>query len=268
MSRTWRWKPKDAASGGLLYEPGNWGDLIKCAWLMEVLDRLREGLGTFTCLDPFAGAPEYPLTPATRRRLDLLGGSALARHLLPFVAAGRWPSAAALASAWGLAPRHLRVFDADGDRRSALAADPRFTLLDLRDGWDAAGDRDDAGAAHLLFLDPYDFLAEWRRRLPPILEHADHHPVLTYVYNRSARGGAHAEEYRAFRAELARGWGQRPRLCGRVAADGFLPLAHHEMLLLAGSTVAERLGWTGLVAGLSAITDTVADAVERSGRVD
>lgn len=140
---TWGWKAKDGAVGGLLYEPGNWGDLLKHTWMLHTLDALREtGGGAVRCTDPFAGAPEYPLGLAVRARFQLVSDTRLMTALDPYLSRGVWPgSAMLLADACaGTSPRAVppvRVFDQDDARRAALAATGRFTPLSLQCGYDA-----------------------------------------------------------------------------------------------------------------------------------
>lgn len=138
----WGWKAKDGAVGGLLYEPGNWGDLLKHTWLLHTLDALRETGGGAVCgTDPFAGAPEYPLGATVQARLQLVPDERLASALRPYLTRGVWPGSAMLladacaGTSPGAVPR-VRVFDQDETRRAALATTGRFTLLPLQCGYD------------------------------------------------------------------------------------------------------------------------------------
>jgi hypothetical protein len=271
MAVPWQWKPKDAPSAGLLYEPGNWGDLIKLAWLLEVVNALgapHADIETVSCVDPFAGAPDYPLTGGARQRLASLRSSPLAARLGPSVARGRWPSAATLLADMGVPASNLRVFDADPARRAALADAGRFTVMDLADGWDALAAQMPAGPGGLLVLDPYDFMSDWRQHLARLAAAARRAAVLAYVYNRAARGEAHAQEYRAFRNALEEHLAGAPRLLGRVAADAFLPRAHHEMLLLPGPALSAPAVLDALAERLTAVTCRLAAVIEQSGLVE
>lgn len=120
----WQWKEKDGSTGGLLYEPGNWGDILKGEWLLRVLEILfpqgraalwqgltqpaREGgAGAGDAgrgdpalyLDPFAGMPEYPVSRACQERIaGLERGLRLPAAVSAYVERGRWPGACALAA--------------------------------------------------------------------------------------------------------------------------------------------------------------------------
>jgi hypothetical protein len=158
----------------------------------------------------------------------------------------------------------VRVFDLDPGRRARLEADPRLTVLPGEDGW-AVAEAHAPGPAGLLLLDPYDLLAEWPERLPAVLALAERTTVLLYLYNRAARGEKHFRRYRDFRNRLA----QRrtaPRCLGRVPADGFLPRAHHELLLLPGPRLAASPRWRPLREELESVTAAVEAAVLAEGR--
>src|SRR4051794_23276449 len=101
----WRWKVEDPSTTEklrLLYEPGGWGDLLKGACALELARAsLVAGTRPLRVLDPFAGAPVYPLVPAALKRLDSLAGSALALAQAPFVARKELASTGALVLALG-----------------------------------------------------------------------------------------------------------------------------------------------------------------------
>ena len=112
----WSWKTEDPEQNRgleLRYEPGAWGDLLKSAWAVLVADALRGARpGPLRLLDPFAGAPDYPLVPASAERLEGLPAPRLNQLLAPHLARGRFPSTARLIlDAWGEAS--AEVFDAD-----------------------------------------------------------------------------------------------------------------------------------------------------------
>ncbi|MFW5857364.1 MAG: hypothetical protein ACOCX4_05750 [Planctomycetota bacterium] len=245
MAEHWSWKPADASAPGLLYEPGNWGDLLKGLWVVAIVRQLlavpNAADAAFVLVDPFAGAHDYPLTPGARRRLGELGNAPGADRLRTATADGRWPSAALLAAdaaeAGGRAVRG-RVFDAHAERAASFDGDPRFERIAARDGYAAA-------VAHapppngLLLIDPYDFLGEWAEQIDTILRAARTTSVLLYLYNRSARGAKYLRAYRDFRNALERGRGEAPYCIGRTPADGFLPSAHHEIVFLPGPGVLD-----------------------------
>ncbi|MBN2711082.1 MAG: hypothetical protein JXR97_01410, partial [Planctomycetes bacterium] len=64
----WGWKPKDAESTRLLYEPGNWGDILKAGWVDIATAYIAKNAGPFRYLDLFAGARTYPVTKKTADR--------------------------------------------------------------------------------------------------------------------------------------------------------------------------------------------------------
>ena len=76
----WTWEPADVeATLGerLRYEPGNWGDLLKGVWAAAIVEHLLQGADKFFYLDPYSGAPDYPLTDAAARRLEAVSASLL-----------------------------------------------------------------------------------------------------------------------------------------------------------------------------------------------
>lgn len=62
---SWHWKVpglEDERQPGLLYEPGNWGDVLKGTWAAVtagVLAAAIEDHRPLRYLDPFAGMPTY-----------------------------------------------------------------------------------------------------------------------------------------------------------------------------------------------------------------
>ncbi len=267
MTPSWSWKPKDADSANLLYEPGNWGDLLKGAWVVEAAGWLLAQFTRLACqyVDPFAGAPAYPLTAGTRARLAAVGPGRLAEVAEDFIEKGIWPSAAALVAAVSAEKAEIRVFDNDPERRQSLAECPNFTVLDGEDGWEIATRRA-PGERGLVLIDPYDFLKEWQTRLEGVLALAEKTSVLVYIYNRSARGREEFRQYRDFRNALDSQRGEKPKLLGRVAADSFLPAAHHEMLFLPGPACYEHDESDSLIEALAAVTVKL-DRVIRAGGV-
>ena len=257
----WEWKDRDGARGGLLYEPGNWGDILKGEWLLCVAGHLcgqtrkarRAGRGY---LDICAGLPYYPATRNTLRRAETLPeGLLIGRAAQRSLAAGRWPGAARLAAEC-FAAEGVRVCDADPQRREMLALEPDFDLLEeCADGWSLLPPESDYA---LVLADPYDFLARWRECLAALTQTARRMPVLLYVYNRSGRGQEQLREYRRFRGALRyTGVGGA---FGRVGADSFIPECWHEMFLLSGEG-AEPADFAALRAKLLHATQMVNQAL-------
>lgn len=238
MAEGWSWRDRDPSRhAGLRYEPGNWGDALKGEWALIAVEALL-ARGAVRVLDPFAGAPRYPLSPASAARLAALP-SECARYpaaQAPHVAAQQLASTATLLGERGAT---LHVFDADDARRGAWTG---VRVLDQTDG--AAALRAARGADYeLVHVDPYDLQSEWGTLLPPALEAlAPAGVLLAYLFNKAPRGGGHVEQY----ASLRKGLEGRLRpdqrlLVGRVPADPVLPRAHHELLLVAPAALAAAL---------------------------
>lgn len=261
-ANSWNWKGKDGSRGGLLYEPGNWGDLLKMLWLAALLRWKGAGGAAVNYFDPFAGEAKYPFSAKSRLRFEAAGLAGLDFIRPAFVDAGFWPSSA---SAAGLLAEGVReVFDADPGRRAGWAAVPGYRRLEGEGGWALLEGRSpDPDGVWL--LDPYDFLADWRKCLPIAARQAESTTILLYIYNRSARSAEAFGDYRAFRAALEDARGSLPKRLGRVAADVFLPRAHHEMLLLPGRADAGRGDFGRLAEELEAGTAAVNAAVLRAG---
>ena len=240
----WSWKVADAAVNpklNLRYEPGGWGDLLKGVWAIALGEalaaRARDGQPVHV-LDPFAGAPTYPLVPGTAARLDALRASAagqdpLVQALLARTDADR--ARGVLASAAHLvqgaltaagAANRLSVFDLDPARRAAWGEHAGALVLPITSGEQALGESSD-----VVFVDPYDFEAAWpalRARLS--VQRAS--PVLIYLFNHAPKSANALRDYRALRRELDEVLGDdRALLVGRVPSDAMLPRAWHEVLL-------------------------------------
>lgn len=198
----WTWKDGNHGALPLRYEPGNWGDILKGEWLCLFLRWFAaRGHSELTYVDPFSGQPDYPLTQATRARLEVAGG-------LYAEAAGpdRLPSSASLvrqqAEQLGLA-----VTAHCSDKET-----PPLSVLQ---------------ACDLLLFDPYDFFERWPEWNDAVLREARQHNVLVYLYNKSPRGASQFRQYRSLRER----WAGLPLLVGRVASDAALPRAWHEVWL-------------------------------------
>lgn len=240
MASPWNWKGKDGSKGGLLYEPGNWGDLLKILWLTAVLDwKIGAAASGLAYFDPFAGAVDYPLGKSTAQRFAAARPPELDWVEERFLERGVWPSSASLAREMGQGKTTATVYDADPLRRETWREQDGVTVLEGESGWDLL--RLQAPAPDAVWLvDPYDILAEWRDNLPTLLDKAATVTTLVYIYNRSAGSPEVFKEYRAFRNAVADARAGAPFQWGRAASDGFLPRAHHEMLLLPGESDARR----------------------------
>ncbi|MDR1613157.1 MAG: hypothetical protein LBT97_10320 [Planctomycetota bacterium] len=256
----WTWKAKDGTPGGLLYAPGNWGDLLKALWLTTFITWSREGLpdGIRHYVDPFAGAPDYPLGAGTKCGF-LRGGLESFSYIdREYLRKGLWPSSAALFRSLSTAP--MTVFDVDAERRERWRNFPGATVADAGDGWDVLQSGSPAGN-DLYLVDPYDFLAQWRGKTEALLAKTAPCTLLLYVYNRSAKKAEHFREYRAFRGFLdGRTGGEY--IFGRVGSDPFLPSSHHEMYLFP-SPEARGSPVFALLAGSLERTTLQLDAVMR-----
>ena len=249
----WSWKVADAATNARLhlrYEPGSWGDILKGDWAARLTRRLAKDAGpTFRYLDPFAGAPHYPLVPGARQRLDALGTTELFVQLQePYIREERLASTALLvegAAARAGACAELSVFDLDLERRSAWERRRHTRVLADSSGEAALGRATASGSAYdLILIDPYDFGSAWPQLLPLAVELAHRATVLIYLYNKSPRGGGHLRAYDALRRHLAKGLKRQPQtkaLLGRLGADQVLPRAYHELLLLASAAQIETV---------------------------
>jgi hypothetical protein len=240
-SSHWNWKVADRDANArlaMLYEPGNWGDVLKGIWAVTVARQLIEAgrRKDLRYLDPFAGAPTYPLTEGARGRLKQLAGTELAALQAPFATRGILASTGRLvlaaAEAAGAAAE-LEVFDLDPERREAWAQLPSATVLPARSGLAALhGVPQRKPPPALVLVDPYDFLAEWKDLLPAAAAAAQVATVLVYVYNRAPRSAGHWNEYRRFRDRLTAARRGAGFLLGRAPSDARLPRAYHEVLLL------------------------------------
>ncbi len=261
---SWKWKSKDGSASGLLYEPGNWGDMLKFAWLIATADFVKAEIsGQLRYFDPFAGQAGYPLGRSTLARFRQAGTGNLER-LRPWVETNVWPSAALLMRS--MFDSDVTVFDTDPGRLASWE-DINVTIAKAESGYHAATERN-AHDDTLWLIDPYDFLAEWRDALPLIMDKSRQVPVLLYVYNRSAGKPEAFAEYRAFRNRLVDSLGENKLCRGRVASDSFLPRAHHEMFLFPNPALAASASYPRLVKELEQASITIANAVEHSGRFE
>ncbi|MEE8142314.1 MAG: hypothetical protein V3T77_04380 [Planctomycetota bacterium] len=236
--REWRWSGVE--TGRLLYEPGNWGDVLKGTWAVTLVEFLIRGRKALSYLDPFAGAPTYPLSEAARLRAGRLPESLLKERLQPFLEARQWPSTASLVQqaceANGVPPR-LQLFDVDERKRSEW---PDDTLLGCSSAEQSLEDVE-PGALDLILIDPYDFVHHWGKWLPQ-LQRFEQELVLIYLYNKTPRGSGHEDQYRRFRRGLEEeSQGNRGWLLGRLPSDAVAPRAFHEVWLLGGRSLLAEL---------------------------
>ena len=255
-----------AGSGGLLYEAGNWGDLLKGEWVLTVAAWLMSlpQSGALEYLDPFAGSPTYPLGRSSRARLQEMSDTLLGQASQPYCDDDLWPSAATLVRSMGggQGKVDLRVFDAEEERRNLYLGDAMIEVLDLFEGW-AALTGSLPGPRGLVLVDPYDFLREWREQLEVVVAAAEETTLLVYIYNRSARDARLLREYRDFRNRLDDLRGDRSKLLCRIAADAFLPTAHHEMLFLPSPAVEADSGFEKLCSALGSAALSIRDILRR-----
>lgn len=265
MAEKWNWKAKDGSDGGLLYESGNWGDLLKIVWLEAILGWKGRVGAPVNYLDTFSGDVDYPLGRKAAFRINQAGLSSLQFIRHPFINKQRWPSSASAARL--LVGGRVEVFDADFGRRKRWEKAHGVAVAAGESGWDILSARADDPEAVWL-VDPYDFLAEWRDRLPLIMDRARRTTILVYVYNRAARNVEAFREYRAFRNALEDSRGDAPKRVGRVAADVFLPRAHHELLFLPGEEDCRRAGFDELLSELERRTWGLTEAIDHAAAVD
>lgn len=278
MTASWKWKNKNGEQGGLLYESGNWGDILKMLWLSTLIRWKENNGGAVRYVDPFAGDVQYPLGEKLRFRLSRRPLPQLIFLQKPFFDKKLWPSAASAALL--LATGGAEVWDADETRRNAWQAAAAASGNAVRvpqnaaSGWDIVsrmrGSREGVPDS-LLLVDPYDFLSEWRERLPLLLETSggeDGVATLIYVYNRSGKSKETFQNYRRFRSRLDEATRNRPKRVARIAADAFLPDAHHELVLLPGERDAARPDFGALLDELAACAYMLNDAQRQTSVCD
>jgi len=253
MSRDsgWSWKVADEVQNpglNLRYEPGCWGDLLKHAWALHVADALLDAReGPLRLLDPYAGAPDYPLTAAAAQRLAGLPLPLLTARLPAYTAAERFPSTARLViDRWREAGRlaGAEVYDQDSARLGAWRASDLAQALELQSGEAAfASDSPASPGADLHLLDPYDLFDQSEPVLPLALEASRGGVLLCYLFNKSPRAVKSWRRYQDLRARLERlrAADGRSLLVARVPSDALLPRAYHEVWLLAASELLDPL---------------------------
>ncbi len=305
--RGWSWRVEERGLNpglGLRYEPGGWGDVLKGAWAVGAAlgltaTRAEAGSG-FLVLDVYAGAPEYPLVPASAARLErarrvAADGGALAAWIGaawrpgpgeagasrpgPEAEGGRLASTGAAVvrslARVGAGPggpgARLRVAEADPGRRAAWTSQPGVEVVAASGPEALARAASDSGegadAVDLAIVDPYDLLADWSALREATGALARRAPTLLYVYNRAPRGARAFDDYRAWRRDLTALTGADARvLVGRVPTDAVLPRASHEVVLVGPAAVVDPLAPALALAARALALDLAADgAFEAEG---
>ncbi len=267
--KDWSWRveePGDSARLGLRYEPGNWGDVLKGVWLVELAAALSTRAGrTLRYGDPFAGAPTWPAVGRAAERIAAAPGG-FASLQAPYLAAGLVASTGRIAHDAAARGLESLVFEADEVRRDAWRSVPGCRVAGVDDGWrlleaDELADRD------LVLVDPFDLdrTDRYRPALPHLARLSEAGvPLLLYLFNRSPRGPGNLREYRRLRERLGEALGREPDAVGRVPTDGLLPRAWHEVLLVSARGAAVPIE-AAQVETLRQATETLAWRILRPG---
>jgi hypothetical protein len=264
-ARNWNWKNKNGEHGGLLYDSGNWGDILKMLWLAEIVRWKQQEGCAVRYADPFAGDVQYPLGKKIAFRLSQCGLPGIDFLQTPFLDKELWPSAAS--GALLLATGGVEVWDADQGRRDAWRAAGVRIAENSASGWDIVA-RAEPEPDGVLLIDPYDFLAEWEERLPLVAGKSGGISTLLYIYNRSGKNRETFARYRRFRGRLDEMTEERPKRVGRIAADSFLPDSHHEMIFLPCAADAARPGFDALLDRLGDCAFQLHEAQTKAGIFD
>jgi hypothetical protein len=266
----WRWRVADQEANrdlNLLYEPGNWGDVIKGMWATVTASALAQGdtERPFLYLDPFAGAPTYPLVEAASRRLAEVPAGQFRRLQDVYARSGSMASTALLvrdAARAAAGDFRMEVYDTDDARREAWAAIAEARILPGPSGEAVVEALENLEEApRLILIDPYDFFVRWSFFLPHVLAAARRSVVLVYSYNRAPRGPGQQRMYGDLRRALAAGLPRgEEALIGRVPADATVARAYHEMMLLGAPAFLRALREE-----LSAVTRDLATAIVSGG---
>ncbi len=232
----WAWKAPDQGDDPvLLYEPGNWGDVLKGSWALLVLRALLEdgNARPLRYVDPCAGQPTYPLVNAAARRLERLRGRVFAAAQASFAGAGCLASTGLLVRdgcAGAGVECALNVFDVDASRLRAWEKLDGVQTLQITSG---EGSLDLVPRADFILVDPYDFFDHWGRWLSGAAQAARRSLVLIYLYNKAPRGRGYLEQYQRLRSRLESIVDDEVgAFLGRIASDTVLPRAYHEVVLL------------------------------------
>ena len=276
--RPWFWKSPDALEGtadgtgpGLLYEPGNWGDLLKAAWTARIIDTIcRESSSRpVSIIDPFAGRPDYALVESTRTRLARIDDDVLLDAVRADLEAGRWPSTARLALGRVQSNGEraaLAVFDLEPEFRTAWNDVAVARVIEAKTGLDLLAS-DDARDADFVLVDPYDLFDHWKQVISLVVPLSTTTPVLCYLFNKSPRSEATAQYYGALRRALLAGLeataGTATGLLGSVPSDTIRPRSRHEVILLGHAALVESLRES-----LREATKSVGKAIGSPGHIE
>lgn len=238
----WSWKDKDRDNNdqlNLLYEPGNWGDLLKHLWAIELSKhRLHCGLESTQLFDPFSGAESYPLTVPTAERIDRL--PPLLKDRLQPLCQQRFPSTGVVLHSYVEdGTFRAEICEQDPVRRATwstpVQAVDETPLERLKHYLKSSGEQS-GFRPNLALWDPYDFFEQWSHAIPFLLQFAHRCDLLIYFLNKSPQGVGKLRNYQAMRARV-----DQPLLVGRVGSDSLLPRSYHEMWLLGPSCQSENL---------------------------
>ncbi len=226
----WSWKDKDREINdqlNLLYEPGNWGDLLKHLWAFELSRSiLKSGLESIRLFDPFSGAESYPLTSATADRVAALPET-LAHTLKP-LCRERFPSTGSVfAGQFVSLDFACLICEQDQARRSTWTDLATFVEGTPIDRLKTYLKPNSGFSPNLVLWDPYDFFEQWSHAIPFLLQVARRADVLIYFLNKSPQAVGKLKNYQAMKARL-----DQKLLIGRVPADSLLPRSYHELWLM------------------------------------
>jgi len=236
--KTWRWRVADRSLNpalGLLYEPGNWGDVLKGEWAIRVARSLARS-GALRVIDPYAGFAEYPAVEAARKRLEALPPCAFREAQRPFLERGALASTSRTvletATVEGAAAE-IAVFDADPVRLESWTSVPGASRLPLASGEQIVTRLDRlAEDPALILIDPYDLFDRFELFLPGMAAAARRCAVLFYCYDKSPRGPGEGRVSLALHSEMERTFRETGgHLTGRIPADAGLARAYHEVFL-------------------------------------
>lgn len=263
----WTWKGKDGSSGKLLYEPGNWGDILKNLWLTILLSWMREDSSSPLegYNDFFAGAPHYPLAEKTGRRFTRIAFPEFDCIKEPYINKRQWPSSASTVKL--LCDATIKLYEKDPVRLEQWQSVPGVDFFHVDSGWEALSGVTPK-TADINMVDPYDILAEWREIFPCFEGRFGKTTLLIYLYNKSALYREAFDNYRAFRNAVEDATGGLASCFGRIGSDPFLPRAHHEMWLLPERGLAESKEFMLLTERLAEKTHLLNQAQRRFAEFD
>ena len=264
----WRWKAAAPSSGDgpvLVYEPGNWGDVLKGVWAVITARQLIRARGRrlVRYADPFAGSRVYPLTEAARRRLESTPIPWFRDLQAPFASRDKLASTASLIREAIIqeppsTKLQYQIYDADPSRRESWKDLAETEVLEAASAQEALEHMTEGESrADFLLVDPYDLFDHWGKILPNALRNTEKSVTLLYLYNKSPRGDGHLRSYRTFRQSLDRAARPAGRVVlGRIPSDASLPRAYHEVILAGPESIL-----TTVVEELATATHTLSRAI-------